>query len=145
MTNTHTAEAHWKRGIEWDPFSPPEGGPPEKAAKDWRDQLQVLEEARLGSVLLKAWKSEYESAEQVAEDIRNIAEDVGIKVVSSEMEVDNNWVKVFKDEVDIGEPWEDVFELDEAEKKWGARTLRFKRKAADVNLPATDQHASPRL
>jgi hypothetical protein len=33
---------------------------------------------------------------------------------------------MFKDEVDIGEAWEDIFELDEAEKKWGSRTPRFK-------------------
>jgi hypothetical protein len=125
MTNSFTAEAPWKQGIEWSPFSPLEGGPPEEAA-DWRDQLQALEEARLGSVLLKAWKGEYESAKQVAEDIRTIAEEVGIKIVSSEVQVDNDWMKVFKDEVDIGEPWEDVFELGEAEKKWGARTIRFK-------------------
>jgi hypothetical protein len=130
MTNTHTAEAHWKRGIDWDPFSSPEGGPP-MPAKDWRDQLQVLEEARLGSVLLKAWKGEYESAGHATEDIRTIAEEMGIKIVSSETEVENAWVKVLQqDEVDIGEPWENVFELDEAEERWGPRTLRFKRQGA---------------
>ncbi|KAI4642010.1 uncharacterized protein J4E79_011536 [Alternaria viburni] len=135
MTNTHTAEAQWKRGIDWDPFSSPDGGPP-KPAKDWRDQLQVLEEARLGSVLLKAWKSEYESAEQAAEDVRKIAEEMGIKIVSSSSEVDDAWTNVSQqDEVDVGEPWEDIFELDEAKERWGARTLRFKRQGTHVNLP----------
>ncbi|KAI4694288.1 hypothetical protein J4E81_006504 [Alternaria sp. BMP 2799] len=135
MTNTQTAEAHWKQGIEWDPLSPPEGGPP-KPAKDWRDQLQVLEEARLGSVLLKAWKSEYQSAEQAAEDVRKIAEEMGIKIVSSASEVDDAWTNVSRqDEVDIGEPWEDVFELDEARERWGARTIRFKRQGTHVILP----------
>jgi len=135
MTNTHTAEAQWKRGIDWDPFSSPDGGPP-KPAKDWRDQLQVLEEARLGSVLLKAWKSEYESAEQAAEDVRKIAEEMGVKIVSSASEVDDAWTNVSQqDEVDIGEPWEDVFELDEAKERWGGRTLRFKRQGTHVILP----------
>ena len=135
MTNTQTAEAHWKRGIEWDPLSSPEGGP-STPGKDWRDQLQVLEEARLGSVLLKAWKSEYQSAEQAAEDVRKIAEEMGIKIVSSASDVDDAWTNVSQqDEVDIGEPWEDVFELDEAKERWGARTLRFKRQGTHVNLP----------
>lgn len=138
MTNGLTAEAPWKRDIDWSPFSSPGGRPTEEAA-DWRDQLQVLEQARLGSVLLKAWKGEYESAEQAAEDIRKIAEEVGINVVSSTVEVCDNWMKLFKDEVDIGEPWENIFELDKAQKKWGTRTLRFKRKTTHVNLPAIEQ------
>ncbi|CAN9280107.1 unnamed protein product [Alternaria alternata] len=133
------AEAPWKRDIDWSPFSSPGGRPTEEAA-DWRDQLQVLEQARLGSVLLKAWKGEYESAEQAAEDIRKIAEEVGINVVSSTVEVGDDWMKLFKDEVDIGEPWENIFELDEAQKKWGTRTLRFKRKTTHVNLPTVEQN-----
>jgi hypothetical protein len=120
------------------PFYSLEGRTTEEAA-DWRDQLQVLEEARLGSVLLKAWKGEYESAEQAAEDIRKIAEKAGIDVVSSTVEVGGDWMKLFKDEVDIGEPWENMFELDDAQKKWGTRTLRFKRKTTHVNLPTIEQ------
>ncbi|CAN9226878.1 unnamed protein product [Alternaria alternata] len=138
ITYPREAEAPWKRDIDWTPFSSPGGRPTEEAA-DWRDQLQVLEQARLGSVLLKAWKGEYESAEQAAEDTRKIAEEVGINVVSSTVEVGDNWMKLFKDEVDIGEPWEDIFELDEAQEKWGTRTLRFKRKTTHVNLPAIEQ------
>ncbi|CAN9203253.1 unnamed protein product [Alternaria alternata] len=138
ITYPREAEAPWKRDIDWSPFSSPGGRPTEEAA-DWRDQLQVLEQARLGSVLLKAWKGEYESAEQAAEDTRKIAEEVGINVVSSTVEVGDNWMKLFKDEVDIGEPWEDIFELDEAQEKWGTQTLRFKRKTTHVNLPAIEQ------
>jgi hypothetical protein len=68
-------------------------------------------------VLLKAWKSEYESAEQVAKDVRRIAENVGIKVVGD-------------DEVDIGEKWEDVFEIvKDLAWKWGP-SMKFK---ADEN------------
>jgi hypothetical protein len=109
MSNDHTTEAHWTRGIQdWSPFSPIEvdkqtantyGDMRGRAWKEgWQDDFQVLEEERLGSVLLKAWNSEYESAEQVAEDVRRIAETVGIKVVED-------------DEVDIGAKWEDVFEM----------------------------------
>ncbi|KAG9191404.1 hypothetical protein G6011_09492 [Alternaria panax] len=90
---TH-AGPHAERRLEWGPSSPPEGGPADKSSKDWRDRPNVLEEARLGSVLLRAWKGEYESAEQVAEDVRNIAEEVGIKVVSSAMQADDDWMKL---------------------------------------------------
>jgi hypothetical protein len=58
----------------WYASSPPEGGPRDKAS-DWRDQLQLLDETRLECVLLKACESEYDSVEQVAEDIRKIAEE----------------------------------------------------------------------
>jgi hypothetical protein len=125
MTNEHTTETHWVRGIQdWSPFLPTEptantyderGG---RAWKEgWQDDFQVLEEERLGSVLLKAWKSEYESAEQVAKDVRRIAENVGIKVVGD-------------DEVNIGEKWEDVFEIvKDLAWKWGP-SMKFK---ADEN------------
>ena len=125
MTNDHTTECHWARGIhDWSPFSPVEGSsqPAKTRAeklsaghKDWHDDLQVLEEERLGSVLLKAWKGEYERAEDAAEDVKKIAENMGIKVVAD-------------DEVDIGEKWEDVFEMVQDEEwKWGPR-LVFRRK-----------------
>ncbi|KAL1798018.1 hypothetical protein ACET3X_004624 [Alternaria dauci] len=132
MTNGLTAESPLEQRLEWSPSD---------EAADLRDQLQVLEEARLGSILLKAWKGEYESAEQVAEDIMKTAEQVGISIVRSTVEQDDDWVQLFKDEVDIGEPWEDVFELDEAQEKWGAQTLRFKRKATHANLPAEERKA----
>jgi hypothetical protein len=127
MTNDHTTGV---RGLQdWSPFSPVEGGSqpekthPEKGSlgcKDWHDDLQVLEEERLGSVLLKAWKGEYESAEQAAEDVRKTAEKVGIKVVGV-------------DEVDVGEKWEDVFEMvkDDEWKRGSRMVFSQKEKAGE--------------
>ncbi|KAF1943798.1 hypothetical protein EJ02DRAFT_299859, partial [Clathrospora elynae] len=111
MTNDHTPEAHWIRGNhDWKPTSPPEVGGPARS-EDGSEVFQDLEVERLGPVLVKAWKCGYKSAEEVAEDIRKIAETVGITIVG--------------DEVEIDEAWEDVFEVVETKDwKWGPQ-LRF--------------------
>jgi hypothetical protein len=128
MTNDFSVGAHWVRGIhDWSPCSPVEGGQKpanthrEKTSpgyKDWHDDLQVLEEERLGSVLLRAWKGQYKRVADIAEDIKANAEKMGIKVVGN-------------DEVANGEKWEDVFEIvEDPAWKWGQR-LVFKEKEKD--------------
>jgi hypothetical protein len=115
MTNEHTTEAHWARGVYgWSPMSPLDAelsnpSPSGPSGSDWQNYLQVLEEGRLGSVFLKAWKDQYESAE----DVRKMAKKMDITVVGD-------------DEVDIGENWEDVFEMvEDPAWKWGP-CLHFK-------------------
>ena len=65
--------------------------------------FQELEEARLGKVFMKAWKDGYES--EVNEDVRLAASKTDMKIPG--------------DEVDIGEEWEHVFEVE-------GRALRFR-------------------
>jgi hypothetical protein len=67
--------------------------------------FQELEAARLGKVLLKAWNGDYESADEVIEDVRMAAAKLGINIS--------------EDDVDIGEDWKDVFEVE-------GQALRFK-------------------
>lgn len=67
--------------------------------------FQELEEARLGNVLVKAWKGGYANADEVIEDVRLAASNIGMKISG--------------DGVNIGEEWEHVFEVED-------RALRFK-------------------
>jgi hypothetical protein len=55
-----------------------------------QNMFQELEQARLGNFLLKAWYSKYESAEEVAEDVRSIASNIGITVNGDEVELEEN-------------------------------------------------------
>lgn len=63
--------------------------------------FQCLEETRLGQVLVNAWTRQYRNANEVMEDVKLHALKLGIIVV--------------KDEVRIGEKWEDVFEVRDGE------------------------------
>jgi hypothetical protein len=55
-----------------------------------QNMFQELEQARLGNVLLQAWNSKYESADDVAEDVRSIASNIGITVNGDEVELEEN-------------------------------------------------------
>lgn len=117
----------------WGPCCPVEGGCSRftddshqtlnKGHRSWlrdrenRKLYQELEEARLGSVLLKAWNAGYESTDEVMADVRLTAKKMGIIVREDE------------DEVDVDARWEDVFEMVEmTESGPGSptRRLRFK-------------------
>ncbi|KAM5436288.1 hypothetical protein MferCBS31731_005981 [Microsporum ferrugineum] len=65
---------------------------------------QELEEERLGPILVKAWNQEYQSAEQVMQDVQEVVKKVAMKLIG-------------EDEVELEEVsrWEDFFDLfDEA-------------------------------
>ena len=63
-----------------------------------RKILADLDHDPLGPILWKAWSSEYDNAEEVAEDVRKCAARVGLKVIG-------------QDEIDVGKPWEEAFEI----------------------------------
>lgn len=119
MTNDYTNQSRSASTHCWEPCCPMDGCDPsdENHFMTFSDRLnrnmfQELEEARLGSVLLKAWNSKYESAEEVAADIRAIASNMGITVDG--------------DEVEIYERWEAVLEVVEMGPLPRARSVRFK-------------------
>jgi len=91
MTNDFTDASPTMRGEVWEPLC--------------QGVFQELEEARLGKVLLKAWNGDYQSADEVLEDVRLAAARIGIKIL--------------EDDIDIRENWEEVFEVK-------GRALRFK-------------------
>jgi hypothetical protein len=72
---------------------------------------QDLEEARLGHILAKVWSGQYESAGEVAEQIKISASKLGITVVGDEIEIEGGW--------------EDVFEI--VDKDSWAREAKFKK------------------
>ncbi|EAU35967.1 predicted protein [Aspergillus terreus NIH2624] len=61
-------------------------------------KLQLLEEERLGPILLKAWKGEYENAREILQEVRFYPEKIGVRMEG-------------EDEVlpDDGRNWEDIF------------------------------------
>jgi hypothetical protein len=83
-----------------------------------RNMYQELEEARLGSVLLKAWNEKYTSADEAAKDIRVIASTMGLVVDGDEVEVD--------------ERWEDMLELIETMSQPRTRSFRFRHKLKET-------------
>ncbi|KAF2111821.1 hypothetical protein BDV96DRAFT_498756 [Lophiotrema nucula] len=98
LTNDHTSSAHWKHGEMWEPVLPLEGGPPKTdpdvykilAERHQASLFQELEEERLGPLLVAVWKGQYESVEEVKEEVKRMASKVGIELVGD-------------DEVDVGE------------------------------------------
>ncbi len=108
VTNCYTPEDPRARGEQWEPVTPSEGGVMLGGVADQMlgerycaDAFQELEDERIGKVLVRAWKSKYSTAEAIADDVRIIAEGLGIDVI--------------EDEVDIGRSWEDVFEVVDTE------------------------------
>lgn len=118
MTNDYTDQSLSVRTHCWNPVCPVGGceafDDKEEVFFDRLDQglFQELEETRLGSVLVKAWKEKYTSAEEVAGEIRSIAEKMGIRVSG--------------DEVELDEDWEDVFEVVQTGPLPRDRSLKFK-------------------
>ncbi|KAJ4352497.1 uncharacterized protein N0V89_007845 [Didymosphaeria variabile] len=62
------------------------------------DLFEELEDERLGPVLNKVWEDGYDRTEEVVRDIKMYAERAGINVVGD-------------DEVDIGRPWGEEFDI----------------------------------
>ncbi|KAH3917753.1 hypothetical protein HBI56_111780 [Parastagonospora nodorum] len=133
MTNDFTERSPSAQTYCWGPCCPVEGGcrrftidGHKTLNRDHRPWLQdrqkqklyqELEEARLGSVLLKAWNAGYESMDEVMADVRLTANRMGIDVHEDE------------DEVEVDARWEDVFEMVEmVQSSPGSptRRLRFK-------------------
>ncbi|KAF2742024.1 hypothetical protein M011DRAFT_472602 [Sporormia fimetaria CBS 119925] len=125
MTNEHSDKAHWKRKELWEPVSPLKGGiltyTPDAyqilTARLQRNLYQRLDERRLGDVLVKAWTEAYNSIEEAIEDIQHI--------------VQKQDLAVERDEVDIGEAWEDVFEVVGTGE---SVELKFRSDSADVEM-----------
>jgi hypothetical protein len=120
MTNDYTDQYPSAETHCWEPCCPAEGGcKPYDENRDVFDKRylngmwQELEEARLGSVLVKAWNREYASADEIAGEVRSIAERMDIMVD--------------EDEVAVERKWEDVFEVIETGPRPHARRLEFKK------------------
>ncbi|GFF36737.1 hypothetical protein IFM51744_03224 [Aspergillus udagawae] len=43
-------------------------------------KLQLLEEERLGSMLVKAWKGEYENAREILQEVRSYLQQIGVRM-----------------------------------------------------------------
>jgi hypothetical protein len=120
MTNDYTDQSPSAKTHCWEPCCPTKGDcKPYDKNRDVFDERylngmwQELEEARLGSVLVKAWKRKYASADEIAGEVRSIAESMDIKVD--------------EDEVEVERKWEDVFEVIETGPRPQARRLEFKQ------------------
>jgi len=120
VTNDFTDQSPSDSMQHWEPVVPMEGGvsienPDTNSILCNRlkqNLFQQLEQARLGSVLLKAWNGKYESADEVAEEIRSNASSMGITVNG--------------DEVQLEENWEDIFEVVQMGRLPRDRSMRFK-------------------
>ncbi|KAB8257038.1 hypothetical protein BDV32DRAFT_160763 [Aspergillus pseudonomiae] len=78
-------------------------------------KLQLLEEARLGPMLVKAWKGQYENAQEILQEIRLYLQQIGVQIDG-------------EDEVllEDGRKWEDVFTVVQTDgARWG-REIRYK-------------------
>lgn len=78
-------------------------------------KLQLLEEERLGLMLVKAWKGEYENAREILQEVRSYLQQIGVR-------------RDGEDEVvlDDGRKWEDVFTgSSDSGARWG-REIRYK-------------------
>ncbi|RHZ69171.1 hypothetical protein CDV55_107067 [Aspergillus turcosus] len=78
-------------------------------------KLQLLEEERLGPMLVKAWKGEYENAREILQEVRSYLQQIGVRMDG-------------EDEVllDDGRKWEDVFTVVQTDgARWG-REIRYK-------------------
>lgn len=104
LTNHSTSRSPYALGVQLDPSSPPdvhvayasrEGG--ELITKRHEEKLYLeLEKERLGKVLVKAWLGGFESAEEVAADVKRVAEEMGMVVHGDEVLVDGGWEGVFE-------------------------------------------------
>jgi hypothetical protein len=105
MTNDHTTATPRRPGEDWDPMCPLADGLAKVVSDKTKrshesnvgESFQRLEEARLGNILVKAWTEGYNSAEEIIEDVEAAASKMGITVC--------------EDDVDIGQEWEEVFEV----------------------------------
>jgi hypothetical protein len=78
MTNAFMDASPTTRAEAWEPVCPFEGGmsyaSPDVTRilheRHGQGLFQELEEARLGNVLVKAWKGGYESSDEVIKDVR---------------------------------------------------------------------------
>lgn len=103
MTNDYTEQSLSVSTHCWEPVCPVEGCDPsnndnEQIFCDRLEQelFQELEEARLGRILVKAWKNGYSSADEAAEEIRAIASKKGIAVQGDEVHLDKDWADIFE-------------------------------------------------
>ncbi|EFR05292.1 serine/threonine protein kinase [Nannizzia gypsea CBS 118893] len=114
MTNHHsTSPPQHSWYSSWSPLLPidPASWPDFTSNIQFRDYederrrqgaWQVLEEERLGHILVKAWNQEYESADQVMHDVKEVIVKMGMKLIG-------------EDEIELevcGGRWEDVFDQD---------------------------------
>lgn len=85
----------------------------EKRVKEGK--LQLLEEERLGPILVKAWKGGYESAREIMQAVRLYLEQIEVKMEG-------------EDEVllDGGRKWEDVFAVVKIDDLRWRREIRYK-------------------
>ncbi|KAF7155934.1 hypothetical protein CNMCM6106_007846 [Aspergillus hiratsukae] len=76
-------------------------------------KLQLLEEERLGPMLVKAWKGEYENAREILQEVRSYLQQIGVRMDEDEVLLDD------------GRKWEDVFTVVQTDgARWG-REIRY--------------------
>lgn len=119
--------SHGKRwALPTDPLEMPregEGEVEEEEVNPWgrhtqrlkEGKLQLLEEERLGPMIVKAWKGGYENVREILEEVRSYLEGIGVRMDG-------------EDEVllDDGRKWEDVFMVVKTDGvRWG-REIRHR-------------------
>lgn len=79
-------------------------------------KFQLLEEERLGPILVKAWKAEYENAREILQEVRCYLEQIAVRMDGED--------EVFLDD---GRKWEDVFTVVRTDKiYWGRMEIIYK-------------------
>ncbi|KAJ6162220.1 hypothetical protein N7485_010450 [Penicillium canescens] len=110
-----------KWSLPTDPLDETEGPGEDEDAGEYHKErlnegkLQLLEEERLGPILVKAWNGGYENAREMMQEVRLYLEQIGVKMEG-------------EDEVllDGGRKWEDVFTVVRTDGvRWG-REIRYK-------------------
>lgn len=108
-------------GESWDPTCPEDGGVDaspemEHALREnsGKGLYQELEDERLGPVFIKAWNSQYANADEARDDVLFYAKKAGIEVTG--------------DEINIGESWEEIFEVAATDREPWRRELKLKHK-----------------
>lgn len=116
------ASSHLKErwGMPTDPLDPTEM-PGDVNAWEYHTQrlkegkLQLLEEERLGPILVKAWKGEYENAREILQEVRSYLQQIGARMDGED--------EVLLDE---GRKWEDVFTVVQTDSGRRGRDIRYK-------------------
>ncbi|KAE8342182.1 hypothetical protein BDV24DRAFT_162733 [Aspergillus arachidicola] len=78
-------------------------------------KLQLLEEERLGPMLVKAWKGEYDTARHILQEVRAYLQQIGVRVEGEDEVV-----------LDDGRKWEDVFTVVQTDGARWSREIRYK-------------------
>lgn len=118
-TDANSERKKWS--LPTDPLDETEGAGEDEDAWEYHKErlkegkLQLLEEERLGPILVKAWNGGYENAREMMQEVRLYLEQIGVKMEGEDEVLLDGWRK-----------WEDVFTVVRTDGvRWG-REIRYK-------------------